>query len=163
MPIGSCFDKFTECEQLGTSELWYCSRCKTHRQVGLRCCDLEAGVTVYSRHNGCCSFFIITPDLSFAVFRNNNFGEPLRIHVLGIFMTAKRIFGPCVCGGSDVGKQDFLWLRHTERGGGTKSATPYRAPKAAPVFGLRWLFRRSLNYERGVSPSPASPRFLCGG
>lgn len=33
VPIDSCFEKFTECEQLGTSELWYCSRCKTHRQV----------------------------------------------------------------------------------------------------------------------------------
>lgn len=33
VPIDGCFEKFTECEQLGTSELWYCSRCKTHRQV----------------------------------------------------------------------------------------------------------------------------------
>ncbi|CAM9948800.1 unnamed protein product, partial [Hapterophycus canaliculatus] len=33
VPIDSCFEKFTECEQLGQSELWYCSRCKTHRQV----------------------------------------------------------------------------------------------------------------------------------
>lgn len=36
VPIDNCFEKFTECEQLGTSELWYCSRCKTHRQVRLR-------------------------------------------------------------------------------------------------------------------------------
>ncbi|CAM9505947.1 unnamed protein product, partial [Ectocarpus sp. 12 AP-2014] len=33
VPIDSCFEKFTECEELGQSELWYCSRCKTHRQA----------------------------------------------------------------------------------------------------------------------------------
>lgn len=33
VPINRCFDKFTECEQLGKSELWYCAKCKTHRQV----------------------------------------------------------------------------------------------------------------------------------
>lgn len=33
IPLDACFQKYTEREQLGQSELWYCSKCKTHRQV----------------------------------------------------------------------------------------------------------------------------------
>lgn len=33
IPLASCFAKYTEREQLGQSELWYCGKCKTHRQV----------------------------------------------------------------------------------------------------------------------------------
>ena len=33
VPLDSCFDKYTEREQLGQSELWYCSKCKGHRQA----------------------------------------------------------------------------------------------------------------------------------
>ena len=41
VPIDRCFDKFTECEQLGKSELWYCAKCKAHRQVRPLCIPNE--------------------------------------------------------------------------------------------------------------------------
>ncbi|CAM9712997.1 unnamed protein product [Sphacelaria rigidula] len=33
IPLSACFDKYTEREQLGQSELWYCGKCKAHRQA----------------------------------------------------------------------------------------------------------------------------------
>lgn len=52
IPLSKCFEKYTECEQLGQSELWFCAKCKTHRQVRrerrIRSLGLNAGFRLVS-------------------------------------------------------------------------------------------------------------------